>query len=314
MTTASQPAVLDRVAMQMLDSAAHLADAISADVRALVPELEHVDAGAFDALRRGVEQSCEELCGLMRAGFRVAATPPVGAIDNANQFRDSGLGIAAAETALRLALLLFRRAAMPGVAVSPDALGEFDALLSEYWVEHVIALADGYQMDRVLEPELLPLAEVVPGAPAIDAYIRQMMSAGDDAGLASRVGARSEEIVEDFCEVLESAYDDPRVAAKLASAGTSVAIVLADEDDVCATLLLDREPIEIARGTSVAAESEIRIIGADLKRMHTEEFHLAMAMARGRVQWSGPVRKFLRLAPVIGNLLIGADRESAVTG
>jgi hypothetical protein len=130
-----------------------------------------------------------------------------------------------------------------------------------------------------------------------------------DARLASRVGARSEATVEDICEVLEAACADPRVAAKLASAGTSVAIVLADEDDVRATLLLDREPIEIARGASVAAESEIRIIGADLKRMCTEEFHLPMAMARGRVQWSGPVRKFLRLAPVIGQILLTSGRE-----
>jgi hypothetical protein len=80
-------------------------------------------------------------------------------------------------------------------------------------------------------------------------------------------------------------------------------ITVADEDDVCATLLLDREPIEFVRGSSGAAEAEIRITSADLKRLFTEDFHLSMAIALGRVEASGPVRKFLRLAPVIREIV-----------
>jgi hypothetical protein len=180
---------------------------------------------------------------------------------------------------------------------------EIDELLSEYWIELVTTLGDGYQRVRGDDVERLALDEPLrdpPGTPATDAYLAERAV---DPGLAARVRARNEAIIEDFCEALETAATEPRIAAKLAGADTSVAIVLADEDEVAATLLFDRDPIEIERGASSTPEATITITGSDLQRLGAEEFHLAMAMARGRVGWSGPVRKFLRLAPVIEGIL-----------
>jgi hypothetical protein len=323
MTTAweqkSDLALIDAVAMQVIDSVSHLAEAVAADLRRHVPELDHVDPEAPAALRRGVEQSHVELCSLLRSGFPVARTPPVGGLENAIALSESGLGWSAAEESVRLSTLLFRRvvgafarAAAPGDEALGVVVGEVDALLSEYWVEQALVLSDVYHGGRGHEPKPLTPDEPVPdppGAPATDAFISEALpSSGGpvDSLLVARVRARNEAIVEEFCEALETAAEDPRMAAKLASADTSVAIVVADGDDACATFLLDREPIEIARGATVPGEAEIRIAAADLDRLRTEEFHLAMAMARGRVEWRGPVRKFLRVAPVIRAIVAGS--------
>jgi hypothetical protein len=290
----------DVVTIQLLDSLGHLCDAALDDIRRHVPELEHADPSATAAIRRGLGQSYAELCGLLRSGCPVAATPPVGAVENAVSLRESGLGWPAAEAALRTSLQLFGRAAsaLDGNVMLP----ELDALLADYWVEHVTTLADGYQSVRAHEHVALDrgLPEP-PGAPAIDAYVA---GRSFDSRMAARVSAHSEAVMEEFCEALEVACAEERVAAKLASAGTSVTIVLADQDDVRATLMLDGDTVEIARGTALAAASEIRITTPDLERLFSEEFHLAMAMARGRLAWSGPVRKFLRVAPVISNILL----------
>ncbi|HWE34171.1 MAG TPA: hypothetical protein VG410_11845 [Solirubrobacteraceae bacterium] len=302
MTTAlNQLTVLDDIAMQVIDSLAHLCDAAAADLRRQVPELEHVDPAAIGGLRRGIEQSYRELCSLIRSDVPVAGTPPVGGLENAIGLRDAGLGWAAAHSALRTSLVLFRRVAAS--MARPAAAPEIDELLSEYWIELVTALGDGYQRVRGDAVEPLGFDEPLrdpPGAPATDAYLAERAV---DAGLAARVRARNEAIIEDFCEALEAAATEPRIAAKLAGADTSVAIVLADEDGVAATLMFDRDPIGIERGPGSTPEATITITGADLQRLGAEEFHLAMAMARGRVGWSGPVRKFLRLAPVVEGIL-----------
>jgi hypothetical protein len=306
-TASNELTVLDGIAMQVVDSLAHLCDAAAADLRRQLPELEHVDPAALRALRRGIEQSYGELCSLIRSDVTVAGTPPVGGLENAIELRDAGLGWAAAHSALRGSLLLFRR-----VAVSlghPVAVPEIDELLAEYWIELVTTLGDGYQRVREDTVERLRFDEELsdpPGAPATGAYLAERTV---DAGLAARVRARNEAIIEDFCEALEAAATEPRIAAKFVGADTSVAIVLADEDDVAATLMFDRDPIEIERGRGSTPEATITITGADLQRLGSEEFHLAMAMARGRVGWSGPVRKFLRLAPVVEGIL-GRSAES----
>jgi hypothetical protein len=41
------------------------------------------------------------------------------------------------------------------------------------------------------------------------------------------------------------------------------------------------------------------IVSVDLARLYSPDFHLAMAITRGRVGYSGPVRKFLRVTPVV---------------
>jgi hypothetical protein len=44
---------------------------------------------------------------------------------------------------------------------------------------------------------------------------------------------------------------------------------------------------------------EISIVSVDLARLYSPDFHLSMAILRGRVGYRGPVRKFLRVTPVV---------------
>ena len=85
---------------------------------------------------------------------------------------------------------------------------------------------------------------------------------------------------------------------RLALATTTVTITLADEPDLSTTLLLDRSPIEIVDG---AADSEARmwIASVDLQRIWSGDFYLPMAIAKGRVRIRGPIRKFLRIVPIL---------------
>jgi len=52
-------------------------------------------------------------------------------------------------------------------------------------------------------------------------------------------------------------------------------------------------------------DAELRIASTDLERLLSDDIHPAMLIAGGRAEANGPVRKFLRIVPV----LRGAARE-----
>jgi hypothetical protein len=115
-------------------------------------------------------------------------------------------------------------------------------------------------------------------------------------GSAAR--AYTETALERFCVAIEAAARDERLSRVLARGGTTVRIELADDPELSTMLLLDRDPIEVI-DSDEPAEVEISIVSVDLARLYSPDFHLAMAIARGRVGYSGPVRKFLRVTPVV---------------
>jgi hypothetical protein len=83
----------------------------------------------------------------------------------------------------------------------------------------------------------------------------------------------------------------------VARADTTVGIELADEPDLGLALLLDREPIAVVeRGEPT--DVELSIASTDLDRLCSPEFHLAMAIVRERVTYTGEVRRFLRVTPI----------------
>lgn len=65
-----------------------------------------------------------------------------------------------------------------------------------------------------------------------------------------------------------------------------------------ALIHLDREPISVAPGGG-QAEVGLCFSREDLRKFLTGDLQLPMAIARGDVAFSGPVRKFLRIAPVL---------------
>lgn len=95
-----------------------------------------------------------------------------------------------------------------------------------------------------------------------------------------------------------------------ARAETSVAIFLAQEAPAApapfALLRLDRRPISVDAGAG-QAEVDITLTRADLTALVDGELHLPLAIARGDVGYRGPVRKLLRITPVLRSV---AAREA----
>jgi hypothetical protein len=120
----------------------------------------------------------------------------------------------------------------------------------------------------------------------------------------------AERALEQFTSTLETGVSDKGLHDRLALASTTIAVTLADEPDLSVTLLLDRAPIEVVDGIVADAESQIWIASVDLERIWSPDFYLPMAIAKGRIRIIGPVRKFLRIVPILRT--VGEARTAAI--
>jgi hypothetical protein len=114
----------------------------------------------------------------------------------------------------------------------------------------------------------------------------------------SRARRDAEQILESFVQMLEDGVQSRGLDDRLALANTTVTITLADEPDLSTTLFLDRSPIEIV-DDAVDSEAGMWIASVDLQRIWSGDFYLPMAIAKGRVRIRGPIRKFLRIVPIL---------------
>jgi phospholipid/cholesterol/gamma-HCH transport system ATP-binding protein len=137
---------------------------------------------------------------------------------------------------------------------------------------------------------------------AAKAFTEAQASRASDAreGAVSHAREAAEAVLDRFEATMKAAAHNERVSRRLALADTSVRIELADEPDCALTLVFAGEGVEV-RGDE-PAEVDISLSSVDLERLRSEDFNLSMAIARGRVQVSGPVRKFLRMMPIIRRL------------
>lgn len=95
---------------------------------------------------------------------------------------------------------------------------------------------------------------------------------------------------------LQAAADE-RLGSRLALAKTSVHIHFTD--DVGVTLLLERSPIEAH--PSIVGTAEVELWGSADKFLDfaVGKKHMAMAIMHGDLEYQGPVRKFLRIVPML---------------
>jgi hypothetical protein len=139
----------------------------------------------------------------------------------------------------------------------------------------------------------------------------------DDPTDGSAARAFTEAALDRFCAAMNAAAHDPTLSPVLARAAATVRIELADDPELSVTLLLDRDPVEVVDGSDEPADVEISIVSVDLARLYSPDFHLSMAIARGRVGYTGLVRKFLRVTPVVRHAslpkLLAADGEPAIS-
>lgn len=115
---------------------------------------------------------------------------------------------------------------------------------------------------------------------------------------------QAEEVFNAFLEIMEQAARDEHVGHRLAFADTVVHIHFSDSpSELVLTLFLDRAPVETRAGAHGTPEITIEATTNDVFRFWTGDLHLAMGIARGEVQYTGPVRKLLRVIPIARRLV-----------
>jgi SCP-2 sterol transfer family len=135
---------------------------------------------------------------------------------------------------------------------------------------------------------------------------------GNPAGM--RVDAHQPDVAEramrGFRSLIKMVAEDPTASSRMALADTTVRIQLADGPGYAITLLLDRDPIALSDGSG-EPQIALAMTAVQLEGLARGELALAMEIAHGRVDYSGPVRKFLRVMPILRRVshqwLAGSD-------
>lgn len=117
-----------------------------------------------------------------------------------------------------------------------------------------------------------------------------------------------QEMAEQAARFFDQAAHDPRLGERLALAQTSVHIHFSDTAGI--TLLLDRTPIESM--PSIVGTAEVELWGsADLfAEIIRRDKQMAMAITDGDLEYRGPVRKFLRIVPILRSFDFSAFRPA----
>lgn len=103
------------------------------------------------------------------------------------------------------------------------------------------------------------------------------------------------------------AIDDPETSERLGRTGTTVRISLREDPGEALTLLLDRQPPELHDGDqTTVTESSLEIEAVALAGVLDRSVRLAVAVIDGRATYHGPIRKFLRVTPI---LIAAANHE-----
>lgn len=288
-----------------------VAPVIAKQMIARVPELGPLDdRDAFEATRRSALGSMYELLCITRAGLSdagVIETSPE-ALEHLRFLKHRGAGIRTVLDFYHIGFSMFEPLMLHELArFAPDQetvrqmAGPLRSFIFVYVDQVTRRLAAEFGVER--EGWNSDPNDAIWHDPAsvqvIDQFIAQIAArerTQTDEGAAAR--RYTEAALDRFCEAMQAAASDARLSSVLARANTTVRIELADDPELSATLLLDRDPIEVTDGT-VPGEVEISVVSVDLARMYSPDFHLSMAVLRGRVGYSGPVRKFLRVTPVV---------------
>jgi phospholipid/cholesterol/gamma-HCH transport system ATP-binding protein len=221
--------------------------------------------------------------------------------------RGRGVGFTAVLTAYQLGVSMFQAVAAPEFQRNAE-----DTSALQRTIDAVRVFVWAY-IDRVTERLGEEYGSMRDELPGVDDPVWANPLSGEaarifgveQAGRTAEVGAsarsQAERSMQRFRARIEAAATDEHVSGRLALAGTTIHIELADEPDLATTLQLDRDPIEVVAGNT-PAEIDMALSSVDLERLWSRDFNLAMAIARGRVRVSGPVRKFLRVMPIVRGL------------
>lgn len=294
----------------MFDIVDEVSPVIARQMMKRVPTLGSVDdERAFEATRRSALGSMYELLCITRAGLNapgVIETSPE-ALEHLRFLRQRGAGFDTVLGFYRIGLAMFEP--LMGVELARIADPAMARAMAEPMRQFIFTYVD--QITRRLAAELGVEREDWIGDPSdpswhdpdsvevIRAYVASRAAdwqARPETGAAAR--RYTQAALDRFSHAMETAARDERMSQVLSRANTTLRIVLADDPELSVGLLLDRQPIEVTDGRE-AAEIELSMISVDLSRLYSPDFHLSMAIYRGRVGYRGFVRKFLRVTPVV---------------
>ena len=270
------------------------------------------DEAMVRALASHASADAREVLVTLRGGMDPSAhETPVEALAHARMLRARGVGVNTLMQVYKLGFAVFRDMLALELAAHTSDPGQ---------IARVTAAADAYSFPFIgtvtrrlayefgsIDPGWTPTAEDPALAdPECMDVARRMREDRIDRGLwvaatpeESSAKREAERALELFTTTLETGVRDKGLDDRLALASTTIAITLADEPEMSATLLLDRTPIEVVDGITSDAESQIWITSVDLERIWSPDFYLPMAIAKGRIRVAGPVRKFLRIIPIL---------------
>jgi hypothetical protein len=306
---------MHRVSTAMFDIVEDVAPVIATQMIKRVPSLGPLEnREAFEATRRSALGSMYELLCTTRAGLLepgVIETSPE-ALEHLRFLKMHGVGMksllgfyhigfAMFEPLMGFQLSRFTR----DNSVIQQMAGPMRGFIYMYVDQITRRLAAEYPAERegwVSDPND-PVWHDPDSVQMITNYLQQMPPSNQPEGASARRYCQA--ALERFCDSMETAARNRQLSPVLARANTTVRIQLADEPELACTLLLDRDPIEVADG-NVPADVRMSIMSIDLSRLYSPDFHLPMAIFRGRVGYDGPVRKFLRVSPVVRHASIGA--------
>lgn len=303
--------LIRRVATNVWECVEPFSHVFSRTLHERIPELGHVDdATAVEVTRRSSIGSMQEFLCIMRAGIFAAnaiETAP-DALEHVRHLQHRGIGLGLAVRWYHIGIGMFEpmvTAEFERCAPDNATLEKMKGLIRQFifvYVDQITKrLAAEYGVTErenwVHDPDS-PVLHDPTLADVTYQFLAELKRDGKLPATPNAARRHAEDALERFCAALETAAADRRLSHTLARANTTVHISLADEPDLEVTLLLDREPIEVVDG-STPGDVELTIASVDLDRLCSPDFHLAMAIARGRVQYEGDVRRFLRVTPVV---------------
>jgi hypothetical protein len=303
--------LIHRVTTAMFEIVDDAAPVITRQMIERVPDLGPVDDHiAFEATRKSALGSMYELLCITRAGLNspgVIETSPE-ALEHLRFLKARGVGMGPVIRFYHVGFSMFEPLMgheLSRFAPDPQTVQQLATPMRQFiftYVDQITKrLAAEYGTERegwVADPDD-PIWHDPDSVAVAEQFIAQVadkerQQSGE--GLAAR--SYTEGALDRFCAAMQAAAREPRLSSVLSRANTTVRIELADDPELSVTLLLDRNPIEVVE-TDAPAEVEISIVSVDLARLYSPDFHLSMAIARGRVGYTGPVRKFLRVTPVV---------------
>jgi hypothetical protein len=308
--TAADQQLVWAIATLLMDALPAFGVAVASFLYDQLPELPR-DEGLVRALEAHAEADAREVLTTLRAGMDPSAhETPVEALSHARYLRQRGVGLQTLISVYQLGFATFRemvafelreRAADAGQLARITAAA--DAYSFPFVGTTMTSLA--YEFDS-FDGGWTPTAEdpVLTNSASVDCAHRmretQLARGSWLPSFPEQSKARkdAERVLAEFMDTLATGVRAKELNDRLALAATTITITLADEPALSTTLMLDRSPIEIVGGER-DSEARIWIASVDLQRIWSIDFHLPMAIAKGRVRIAGPVRKFLQIVPIL---------------